>query len=86
MNKTIKVFYTAHTCRHTDACVNTVIFHVSEEVFADLMNPKFNPFPCYFDFPKGRKQTDLCRIVLSYAAMHGYYILKSDRIISVVED
>ena len=50
------------------------------------MNPKFNPFPCYFDFPKGRKQTDLCRMVLAYAAMHGYYILKSDRIISVVED
>ncbi len=50
------------------------------------MNPKFNPFPCYFDFPKGRKQADLCRMVLAYAAMHGYYILKSDQIISVVEE
>lgn len=86
MNKTIKVFYTAHTDRHTDAGVTAVIFHVSEDVFADLMNPKFSPFPCYFDFPKGRKQTNLCQMVLAYAAMHGYYILKSDRIISVVED
>lgn len=86
MTKTIKVIYTVHTGRHADAGVGSVVFHVSEEVFEDLMNPKFNPFPCYFDFPQGRKQADLCRMVLAYAAMHGYYILKSDHIISVVED
>lgn len=86
MSKTIKVFYTAHTDRHTDAGVGAVIFHVSEEVFADLMDPKISPFPCYFNFPKGRKQTNLCQMVLAYAAMHGCYIFKSDRVISVVED
>lgn len=86
MTKTIKVNYTAHTGRHADAVVASVVFHVSEEVFEDLMNPKFNPFPCYFDFPMGRKQTNLCQMVLAYAAMHGYYILKSDQIISVVEE
>lgn len=86
MTKTIKVFYTVHTDRNSDAGVTTAVFHVSEDVFEDLMNPKFSPFPCYFNFPIGRKQANLCRMVLAYAAMHEYYILKSDRIISVIED
>lgn len=85
MMKTINVLYTAHKDKHSDIEKHNVSFQISEEVFEDLMNPKFNPFPCYFNFPCGRKQTGLCQMVCAYANMHGYYILTSDQIIDISE-
>lgn len=62
---------------------DSVSFQVSEEVADDLTNPKFNPFPCYINFPKGRKQVQLCQMVCAYAIMHGYWVLSSDCILEV---
>lgn len=84
MNKTINVLYTAHNDRNSESGVNhNVSFQVSEEVADDLTNPKFNPFPCYINFPKGRKQVQLCQMVCAYAIMHDYWVLSSDRILEV---
>lgn len=86
MTKTIKVIYTAHADRRSDIEEHAAVFQISDEVCDELTDSKFSPFPCFFNFPYGRKQTNLCQMVLAYAAMHGYYILKSDQIISVVEE
>lgn len=86
MTKTIKVIYTAHADIHSDIEEHVAVFQVSDEVCEVLTDSKFSPFPCYFNFPYGRKQAKLCQMVCAYANMHGYYILKSDHIISVVED
>lgn len=84
MNKTINVLYTAHNDRNSKSGVNhSVSFQVSEEVADDLTNPKFNPFPCYINFPRGRKQVQLCQMVCAYAIMHDYWVLSSDRILEV---
>lgn len=84
MTKTINVVYTAHNARNSEYSVNhSVSFQVSEEVADDLTNQKINPFPCYINFPKGRKQTQLCQMVCSYAIMHDYWVLSSDCILEV---
>lgn len=84
MTKTINVLYTAHNDRNSESGVNhSVSFQVSEEVADDLTNPKFNPFPCYINFPIGRKQVQLCQMVCAYAIMHDYWVLSSDRILKV---
>lgn len=84
MNKTINVVYTAHNARNSEYSVNhSVSFQVSEEVADDLTNQKINPFPCYINFPEGRKQTQLCQMVCAYAIMHDYWVLSSDLILKV---